>query len=144
MIVSHLGDLGPSRTHKTRYYQLVGPAGEWRFRVEIVLGKRSRDVYFLDEFPDPDLKDGYRAVYFSRQTGQETADRPSLYRVVIDPHGLPVHCSCSGSTFRRQEPADPPNDPAEVPEGPLSCKHKDVIRDMLANDLLPVAEEVPT
>jgi hypothetical protein len=126
--VQLVADLPATRTHKRRYYQLTAPAGEWLFRLMIAQGKK-HDVYFMDVFTDPELPPGFRAAYFSRQTGEVTDDRPSVYRVAIDREGRPTHCDCKASVCQVQTSADP--------EERESCKHKDVIRDMAERGLIP-------
>jgi hypothetical protein len=134
--------LPPNSTHKTRYYDLVTPAGEWMFRVTITEGKRvlKSNVYFVDTFEDHDLKANLTSVYFSRQTGEETDDRPSLYRVILNENGIPVHCTCKASVCRLQTPVTGAVPPDEVPTGAMTCKHKDVALDMAQAGLIRLRE----
>lgn len=141
MIANLTIDLPPSRTKKRRYYQLTAPAAEWMCQVMIVNG-RETDVYFVDTFEDQDLKPGLRSVYFSRQTGKaDDPDRPPLYRVILDPHGVPLHCDCKASVCRLQTPVDGAVRPDEFPaDRAMTCKHKDVALSMAAHGLFPPTE----
>lgn len=142
MIANLTRKLPPNASHKNRYYELVAPAGEWRFRITITEGKRvlKSNVYFVDTFEDADVKPEFTSVYFSRQTGEETDDRPSLYRVILSEHGVPLHCSCKASVCRVQIPKGGPVKPDEIPTDALTCKHKDVALDMAQAGLIKLRE----